>query len=98
MGMQPAYTCSDKSFVICHRKQLLWGQTMPILIWGGAAVSVIGLIGLIISILKVSKAKKTAANDDELREAVKKVVPLNMGALLLSTFGLMMVILGIFLK
>jgi hypothetical protein len=56
------------------------------------------LIGLIISILKVSKAKKTAANDDELREAVKKVVPLNMGALLLSTFGLMMVILGVFLK
>lgn len=71
---------------------------MPILIWGGAAVSIIGLIGLIISILKVSKAKKTAANDDELREAVKNVVPLNMGALLLSTFGLMMVILGIFLK
>jgi len=71
---------------------------MPILIWGGAAVSVIGLIGLIMSILKVSKAKKTATNDDELREAVKKVVPLNMGSLLLSTFGLMLVILGIFFK
>ena len=38
---------------------------MPILIWGGAAVSVIGLIGLIISILKVSKAKKTTARSRE---------------------------------
>jgi len=44
------------------------------------------------------QSQENAANDDELREAVKKVVPLNMGALLLSTFGLMMVILGIFLK
>ena len=29
---------------------------------------------------------------------MRKVVPLNMGALMLSTIGLMMVITGIFLK
>lgn len=67
------------------------------LIWGGATVSVIGLIGLVLSIVKVAKARKANLSDDELRAAVQKVMPLNMGALFLSVIGLMMVILGIFL-
>jgi hypothetical protein len=35
--------------------------------------------------------------DEELRAAVQKALPLNMGALFLSVIGLMMVIIGIFL-
>lgn len=70
---------------------------MDILIWSGAALSVIGLIGLILSARMVMNARKTAQNDDELRARIQKAMPLNMGALLLSVFGLMMVILGIFL-
>lgn len=67
------------------------------LIWGGALVSVIGLVGLILSIVKVAKARKANLSDEELRMAVQKVMPLNMGSLFLSVIGLMMVILGIFL-
>lgn len=67
------------------------------LIWGGALISVIGLIGLILSIVKVARARKAGLSDEALRDAVQKVMPLNMGALFLSVIGLMMVILGIFL-
>ena len=67
------------------------------LIWGGAAISVIGLAGLLWCIFKVAAAKRAGLSDDDLRDAVKRVVPINMGALFLSVIGLMMVILGIFL-
>jgi hypothetical protein len=67
------------------------------LIWAGAAVSVLGLIGLILSILQVNRARKAGLQDEELRAAVQKALPLNMGALFLSVIGLMMVIIGIFL-
>ncbi|WP_299354685.1 hypothetical protein [uncultured Shimia sp.] len=70
---------------------------MDWLIWGGALVSLLGLAGLILSIVKVAKARKAGLSDEDLRAAVQKVVPLNMGSLFLSVIGLMMVILGIFL-
>lgn len=70
---------------------------MDILIWSGAAVSLVGLIGLVLSIVKVNKARKAGLNDEELRAAVQRVLPLNLGSLFLSVIGLMMVILGIFL-
>lgn len=70
---------------------------MTYLIWGGAAVSILGLIGLLWCIGKVAMAKKSGLNDDDLRAVVKRVVPVNLGSLLLSTLGLMMVIVGIFL-
>ncbi len=67
------------------------------LIWGGAAISVAGLAGLLWCIFKVASAKRAGLSEDELRGAVKRVVPINMAALFLSVIGLMMVILGIFL-
>ncbi|CUH82655.1 hypothetical protein [Tropicibacter naphthalenivorans] len=70
---------------------------MAWLIWTGAAISLLGLIGLIWSIVKVAKARKAGLSDDELRDAVRRVMPLNMGSLFLSVIGLMMVIMGIFL-
>lgn len=70
---------------------------MDILIWGGATISVVGLLGLVYCIFRVAAAKRAGLGDDALRDAVKKVVPLNLGALFLSVIGLMMVILGVFL-
>jgi len=70
---------------------------MEILIWGGVAVSLVGLAGLILSIVRVARARKAGLPDDELRAAIQKVVVLNMGALFVSVLGLMMVILGIWL-
>ncbi|MDF1803162.1 hypothetical protein [Thalassovita sp.] len=70
---------------------------MDILIWSGATISVVGLLGLVYCIFRVAKAKRAGLSDEALRDAVKKVVPINLGALFLSVIGLMMVILGVFL-
>ncbi|MBO9436527.1 hypothetical protein J7394_20115 [Ruegeria sp. R13_0] len=66
-----------------------------IITWGGAALSVAGLVGLIWCILRVMKARKAGLSDDELRAVVQGVLPWNLGALFLSVMGLMLVILGI---
>lgn len=71
---------------------------MENLVWIGAAVSLVGLVGLILSILKVSKARKSNLSDEDLRAAVQKVLPLNLGSLFLSVIGLMIVIVGISLS
>ena len=71
---------------------------MEALIWIGTAVTMAGLAGLIWCIVSVAKAKRAGLADDALRRRLQKVVALNLGALGLSTIGLMMVILGIFLR
>ena len=70
---------------------------MEYLVWGGAALSLVGLTGLLWCIVKVAKAKRAGLSDTQLRDVVKKVVPVNLGALFLSVIGLMLVILGVFL-
>ena len=70
---------------------------MDVLIWSGAAISGLGLIGLIVSIVRVARARRANLTDDQLREAVRRAIPINMGSLFVSVIGLMMVILGIFL-
>jgi hypothetical protein len=68
---------------------------MDWLIWVGTAISLVGLAGLILSIIKVAKLKKQNLTDEELRAAVQKVMPLNLGSLFLSVIGLMVVMVGI---
>ncbi|MGR3637070.1 MAG: hypothetical protein ACU0BK_14250 [Shimia sp.] len=68
---------------------------MSWIIWVGAAISLIGLVGLLLSIVKVNKARRAGLSDEDLREAVQKVIPLNLGSLFLSVLGLMTVIVGI---
>ncbi len=68
---------------------------MEWLIWLGAAISVAGLAGLVWCIVAVWRARQANLPDEELRERVRRVIPMNMGALLLSVFGLVIVILGI---
>ncbi|APX13645.1 hypothetical protein BWR18_02565 [Tateyamaria omphalii] len=67
------------------------------IIWGGAALSVVGLIGLVWCILKVWRARAAGLEDAEMRAVVARVLPLNLGALFVSVLGLMLVIVGIFL-
>lgn len=71
---------------------------MQWMIWAGALMSMIGLLGLLLSIVKVAKARTAGLSDEELRTAVQKVVPLNLGALFLSVIGLMVVMVGISLS
>ncbi|ETX26678.1 hypothetical protein [Roseivivax isoporae] len=67
------------------------------LVWGGTALSAIGLAGLMVCILRVLRARRAKLDDDAMRAEMRKVVPLNMGALFLSVIGLMLVIVGIIL-
>ena len=67
------------------------------LIMIGATLSVIGLIGIIYSIVAVAKAKRAKLEDAVLRERLAKVLPIYLGALLVSVIGLMCVIVGIVL-
>lgn len=70
---------------------------MEILIWSGAAVSVVGLAALVWCILRALKAKRAGLPDDVLRARLQKIVLVNMGALFLSVIGLMMIVIGILL-
>ena len=70
---------------------------MEILIWIGSILSILGLVGLFWCIKTVLKAKINATSDEQLRDSLQQIVPLNMAALFLSAIGLMLVILGIIL-
>ena len=70
---------------------------MELLIWIGSLLSILGLVGLFWCIKTVLKAKKNATSDEQLRDSLQQIVPLNMAALFLSAIGLILVILGIIL-
>ena len=70
---------------------------MAYLIPVGAIVTVAGLALLMICIANINKAKRAGLSDDEMRSVLQSVVPMNLGALLVSGLGLMLVILGIIL-
>ena len=71
---------------------------MEWLVWIGAGVSAIGLLGVVYTMIAVRAARKAAAGDDEaLRLKLSKIIPLNLGAFMLSMFGLMMVVIGVIL-
>lgn len=67
------------------------------LIWTGVGISLLGLVGVIWCILRAWKLRKAGMEDARLRAELQKLVPVNLGALLLSVLGLMLVVIGIFL-
>ena len=70
---------------------------MEILVWLGAAVTVIGMIGIIYSVILVTRARRSNLEDDALRARLNRILPINLGALFLSVLGLMMVVVGVLL-
>ncbi|WP_114285073.1 hypothetical protein [Candidatus Halocynthiibacter alkanivorans] len=70
---------------------------MEFLIWPGAALSLTGVFGLVYCIVLATRAKRAGGTDEEIRAKLQKVVALNLGSLLLSALGLMLVVVGIFL-
>ncbi|MGB3280900.1 MAG: hypothetical protein WBA92_17065 [Pseudorhodobacter sp.] len=71
---------------------------MEVLIWVGAAVSLVGVAGLAWCIILALRARNSGLPDDAMRQALQKVVIYNMAALGVSAIGLMLVVLGIFLS
>lgn len=69
-----------------------------ILIWGGAALTVLGLGGIVWCIVTVARAKQARLDDAAMRATMQRVVAVNLGALGASMLGLMAVVLGIMLR
>jgi hypothetical protein len=65
------------------------------IVWGGTAISLIGLFGIVWCILRVSRAKRADLPEDKMKNVLQSVLPLNLGALFLSFLGLMIVGVGI---
>ncbi len=70
---------------------------MEMLIWIGAAISLIGLAGIIGCVFAVLRAKRQNLPDEAMRARLQRIVVWNLASLFVSAIGLMMVILGIFL-
>lgn len=70
---------------------------MEVVVWIGAALTLLGLVGIIVSIIGVTKARRAGVSDEELRMRLSKILPINLGALFLSMLGLMAVVIGIML-
>ncbi|KJZ19868.1 hypothetical protein [Loktanella sp. S4079] len=70
---------------------------MEIVVWIGAALSVIGLSGIVYSIITVTKAKRAGLSDEEMRARLARILPINLVALLISMIGLMAVVVGVML-
>ena len=68
---------------------------MFILIWGGAAISIVGLTGLLFSMYKVASAKKNITSEEDLRVSIQAAMPINLASLFLSVLGLMSVTIGV---
>jgi hypothetical protein len=71
---------------------------MGYLIWGGVALTLMGVIGLIWCIVLAMRARRSGLSEDQIRAALQRVVALNLGALAVSFLGLMAVITGIILS
>ena len=70
---------------------------MEWLIWIGAALAALGLCGIVASLLRVARVRRQKLSDAELRDRVRRAMPLNMGAFFLSMFGLMLAVVGVIL-
>ncbi len=70
---------------------------MDYLIWGGALLSLVGVAGLVWCIVLAVKARKSGLGDEDIRARLQKVVAINLAALALSFFGLMLVLVGVIL-
>lgn len=71
---------------------------MPLLVYAGTAIALIGLLVLGWCIWAAIAAKRAGLPDALLRARLQRIVTINMGALLISVLGLMAVITGIFLS
>lgn len=70
---------------------------MELLVWIGAAMTLLGLLGVIWSVVLVVRARRAGLEDAEFRARLQRALPVNIGAFLFSMLGLMLVIVGVVL-
>ena len=69
---------------------------MQALIWGGAAVTLLGVAGLMFCAAQSLKARTLP--DDQARAAMARVVTLNLASMGMAVLGLMAVVAGLLLR
>jgi len=70
---------------------------MDIVIWGGTALTMIGVVALLWCIFLAMRARKSTLPDDQIKAQLQRVVVLNLGALAVSGLGLIVVVVGVIL-
>lgn len=70
---------------------------MDVLIWIGVAVALLGLVGIVWSGAIALRARREGLDDAALRVRLQRALPINLGALLLSVLGCMLVMVGVVL-
>lgn len=71
---------------------------MEMLIWGGAVLTMAGVLGLLWCIMLAMRARKSGLPDDQIKAQLQRAVILNLAALALSGLGLIVVIAGVILS
>jgi hypothetical protein len=71
---------------------------MTALIWGGAILTLLGVVGLGYCVMLAMRAKREGLTGPAMQARLQKVVAWNMGALALSGLGLIMVVVGVILS
>ncbi len=69
---------------------------MQALIWGGAALTLLGVAGLMFCAAQSLKARTLP--DDQARAAMARVVTLNLASMGVAVLGLMAVVAGLLLR
>ena len=70
---------------------------MDLLVCIGTILSCLGLLGLGYCIVAAFRARSAGLDEDALRARLQRLVVWNLGALLLSASGLVVVVVGLFL-
>jgi len=70
---------------------------MPILIYIGVALAVIGVLGFGYCIVLAFKIRREGAEAIDIKSRMQRLAAMNMAALSISVFGLIMVIMGMVL-
>lgn len=70
---------------------------MSLIIPAGIALTLLGLVGIVWSIIAVARARRAKLDETAFKARLTAILPINLGALLLSMMGLGLVIVGLIL-
>ena len=71
---------------------------MEMLIWGGAVLTMIGVLALLWCIILAMRARKSGLPEEQIKAQLQRAVVLNLAALAVSGLGLIVVIAGVILS
>lgn len=71
---------------------------MESLVWIGAAITFAGFAGILYTLFSLIGLKRAGLDDAALRDRMRRLLPVNLGALFASVLGLMLVVAGLLLR